>query len=52
MSTGAELKQIWKSHNIKLSTKLRLMKALVWPHMGVKAGPSRNEMKKESKQLR
>src|SRR6218665_4041086 len=31
MSTGAELKQIWKSHNIKLTTKFRLMKALVWP---------------------
>jgi len=31
MSTGAELKQIWKSHSTKLTTKLRLMKALVWP---------------------
>ena len=29
MSTGAELKQIKKSQNIKRNTKLRLMKALV-----------------------
>ena len=25
------MKQIWKSHSIKLTTKVRLMKALVWP---------------------
>jgi len=31
MSTGAELKQIWKSHDIKVTTKLRPVKALVWP---------------------
>jgi len=32
MSTGVELKQnLWKSHSRKLTTKLRLMKALVWP---------------------
>src|SRR6218665_313977 len=31
MSTGTELIQIWKKHNIKLTTKLRLVKALVWP---------------------
>jgi len=30
-SNGAEMKQIWKSHNIKITTKVRLMKALVWP---------------------
>ena len=30
-STGAELKQIWKSHDIKVTTKLRPVKALVWP---------------------
>jgi len=28
---GASLQKIWKSHNIPISTKLRLMKALVWP---------------------
>ena len=25
------LQKIWKSHNIPISTKIRLMKALVWP---------------------
>ena len=25
------LQEIWKSHNILISTKIRLMKALVWP---------------------
>jgi len=25
------MKQIWKSHSIKLTTKARLMKVLVWP---------------------
>ena len=32
---GASLQKIWKSHSIPISTKIRLMKALVWP---VKAG--------------
>ena len=27
----ASLQKIWKSHNIPISTKIRLMKALVWP---------------------
>ena len=30
-ATGASLKKIWKSHSIPISTKIRLMKALVWP---------------------
>ena len=25
------LQKIWKSHSIPISTKIRLMKALVWP---------------------
>jgi len=28
---GASLQKIWKSHSIQISTKRRLMKALVWP---------------------
>ena len=28
---GESLQKIWKSHNIPISTKIRLMKALVWP---------------------
>jgi len=28
---GASLQKIWKSHSIPISTKMRLMKALVWP---------------------
>ena len=28
---GASLQKIWKSHSIPISTKFRLMKALVWP---------------------
>ena len=27
----ASLQKIWKSHNVQISTKIRLMKALVWP---------------------
>ena len=27
----ASLQKIWKSHSIPISTKIRLMKALVWP---------------------
>ena len=27
----ASLQKIWKTHNIPISTKIRLMKALVWP---------------------
>jgi len=28
---GASLPNIWKSHSIPISTKIRSMKALVWP---------------------
>jgi len=28
---GASLQKIWKSHSIPISTKIRLIKALVWP---------------------
>ena len=28
---GASLQKIWKSHSIPISTKIRLMKTLVWP---------------------
>jgi len=28
---GASLQKIWKSHNITISTKIRLMKTPVWP---------------------
>ena len=28
---GASLQKVWKSHSIPISTKIRLMKALVWP---------------------
>ena len=28
---GASQQKIWKSHGIPISTKIRLMKALVWP---------------------
>jgi len=28
---GASLQKIWKSHSIPISTKIRLVKALVWP---------------------
>ena len=28
---GASLQKIWKSHSIPISTKIRLMTALVWP---------------------
>ena len=28
---GVEIKKIWKNHSIPISTKIRLMKALVWP---------------------
>jgi len=27
----ASLQKVWKSHSIRISTKIRLMKALVWP---------------------
>ena len=30
-SIGTKLKKIWQSHGIHTSTKIRLMKALVWP---------------------
>jgi len=30
-SAETGMKQIWKSHSIKLTTKVRIMKALVWP---------------------
>jgi len=44
----ASLQKIWKSHSITISTKIRLMKALVWPvviRTAVKAGHS-GRMKK------
>jgi len=28
---GASLQKIWESHSVPISTKIRLMKALVWP---------------------
>jgi len=28
---AASLQKIWKSHSIPISTKIRLMKVLVWP---------------------
>jgi len=28
---GASLQKIWKSYSIPISTKIRLMKAIVWP---------------------
>jgi len=28
---GTSLQKIWKSHSIPISTKIRLMKAVVWP---------------------
>ena len=28
---GASIQKIWKSHSIPISTKIGLMKALVWP---------------------
>ena len=30
---GADLMKLWKCHNIKLTTKLQLMKTLIWPVM-------------------
>jgi len=30
----AKLKKIWQNHGIHISTKIRLMKALVWPCSG------------------
>ena len=44
---GASLRKIWKSHSIPISTKISLMKALVWPVVmyTVKAGHS-GRMKK------
>ena len=31
LSIGAKLKKIWQNHGISISTKIHLMKALVWP---------------------
>jgi len=31
LGIGANLKKIWQNHGICISTKIRLMKALVWP---------------------
>ena len=31
LNTITTLKQLWKSHNIKMDTKMKLMRALVWP---------------------
>jgi len=28
---GASLQKIWKGHSIPISTKIQLMKAIVWP---------------------
>jgi len=28
---GASLQKIWKSHSIPISTKIRIMKVLIWP---------------------
>jgi len=47
---GASLQKIWKSHSIPISTKIRLMKALVWPvaiYTAVKAG-----LKKKNEETR
>ena len=30
LGIGAKLKKIWQNHGIRISTKIRLMKALVW----------------------
>ena len=42
---GASLQKIWKSHSIPISTKIRLMKALVWPvaTYGCKSWTLRNQ---------
>src|SRR3984885_16208355 len=32
-AVGADLMKLWKSHNIKVSTKLKLMRTLIWPVM-------------------
>jgi len=31
LGIGAKLKKIWQNHGIRIYTKIRLMKALVWP---------------------
>ena len=31
LGIGAKLKKTWQNHGIRISTKIRLMKALVWP---------------------
>ena len=31
LNTITTLKQLWTSHNIKMDTKMKLMRALVWP---------------------
>jgi len=31
LNTITTLKQLWKSHNIRMDTKMKLMRALVWP---------------------
>ena len=31
LSIGAKLKMIWQNHGIHISTKIRLIKALIWP---------------------
>ena len=50
---GASLQKIWKSHSIPISTKIRLMKALVWPvRKAVKAGHSERMKKHVLRPLR
>ena len=47
------MKQIWKSHGIKLTTKVRFMKALVWPVAiyGCESWTIKNETSKELKRM-
>jgi len=51
---GESLQKIWKSHSIPISTKIRLMKALVWPvaTKAVKAGYSERMTKHILRPLR
>jgi len=53
---GASLQKIWKSYSISISTKIRLMKALVWPvatqATALKAGHSERMTKHVLRPLR
>ena len=33
LGIGVDLMKLWKSHNIKISTKVKLMRTLIWPVM-------------------